>query len=164
MPPRCSARRRPPSSSARFALTKRSARRSVNRARRPTAKRAPPTEAAMAAERKDQHPADAWSDIPDPLHGMPQPPAPSIKVPATPSATRAQVLVQRFVFLGAALIWPVVVLFYYDAGWRGHGIDYVAAQFALWAMLLLFAAWLALSAGRRGIGRPVPWLRIAAVG
>src|SRR5689334_24746467 len=126
MPPRCSARRRPPSSSARFALTKRSARRSVNPARRPTAKRAPPTEAAMAAERKDQHPADAWSDIPDPLLGMPQSPAPQIQAPATPSATRAQMLVHRFIYLGAAMIWPVVVLLHYHGGWRGHGLHYVA--------------------------------------
>jgi len=118
----------------------------------------------MAAERKDQHPADAWSDIPDPLLGAPQPSAPAIKMPDTPSPTRGQVQLQRFVLLGTTALWPVAVLFYYGAGWRGHGVDFVAAQFAIWAAFLLFAAWVALSAGMRGLGRPVPWLRIAAVG
>lgn len=118
----------------------------------------------MAAERKDQLPVDAFGDIPDPLAGVARPSSPPIKVPTTPSPTRAQVLAQRLVLLGSALLWPAVVLFYYDGGWRGHGVDFVAAQFTIWAACLLFAGWLALSAGRRGIGRPVPWLRVAATG
>jgi hypothetical protein len=118
----------------------------------------------MAAEREDQHLADAWSDIPDPIAGTPRPSSPSIQAPATPSATRSQLMLQRLVFLGTAVLWPVAVLFYYGGGWRGHGVDWVAAQFALWAAFLLFAGWVALSAGGRGVGRPVPWLRIAAIG
>jgi hypothetical protein len=117
----------------------------------------------MAAERKDQHPADAWSDIPDPVLGAARPSS-VMKPPATASATRRQVQLQRLIFLGAAALWPPAVLFYYGAGWRGHGLDFVAAQFAIWAAALLSAAWVALSAGTRGVGRPVPWLRIAAVG
>jgi hypothetical protein len=118
----------------------------------------------MAADHRDRHPADAWSDIPDPILGVPQPPSRGIKVPATPSATRSQLLRKRLLSLGTAALWPVAVLFYYDGGWRGHGVDFVAAQFTIWAAFLLFAAWVALSAGTRGVGRPVPWLRIAAVG
>ena len=118
----------------------------------------------MAAERKDRRPADAWSDIPDPLGGMPQPPAPDIKAPATPSATRRQIQLQRVLFLGAAVLWPVAVFLYYDGGWRGHGLDFVAAQFTLWAAFLAYAGWVSLSAGKRGVGQPVPWLRIAGVG
>ena len=118
----------------------------------------------MAADRKDWRPDDAWSDIPDPLAGMPRSPAPDLKAPATPSATRSQVKLQRLLFIGSAVLWPVGVFLYYGGGWRGHGIDFVAAQFTLWAAFLLFAGWVALSAGARGVGRPVPWLRMAAVG
>ena len=118
----------------------------------------------MTAERKDWRPADAWSDIPDPLAALPQAPLPDIKVPATPSATRRQVQLQRVLFLGAAVLWPVAVFFYYGGSWRGQGLDFVAAQFSLWAAFLAYAGWVALSAGARGVGRPVPWLRIAALG
>jgi len=118
----------------------------------------------MAAERKDQHPADAFRDIPDPIVGAAPPSSASMKAPAIASATRSQVLLQRLVVLGMAVLWPAAVLFYYGGGWRGHGFDFVAAQFTIWALVLLFAAWVALSTGSRGIGRPVPWLRIAAVG
>jgi hypothetical protein len=117
----------------------------------------------MAAERKDQRPADAWGDIPDPILGA-APPSSAMKPPAIASATRGQVRLQRLLFLGMAVLWPLAVLFYYDGGWRGHGVDFVAAQFALWAAFLLFAAWMGLSSGARGVGRPVPWLRIAAIG
>jgi hypothetical protein len=118
----------------------------------------------MAAERKDQHPADAFRDIPDPILGAAPRRSAAMKAPATASATRNQVHVQRLIFLGAAVLWPAVMLFYYGGGWRGHGVDFVAAQFAIWTAFLLFAAWVALSAGARGVGRPVPWLRVAAVG
>jgi hypothetical protein len=118
----------------------------------------------MAAERKDQHPADDWGDIPDPLLGVPRSSPPAIRVPTTPAATRSQVQLQRLVFLGSAVLWPVAVLFYYGARWRGPGVDFVAAQFTIWAAFFAFAGWVAVSAGRRGVGRPVPWLRIAAVG
>jgi hypothetical protein len=118
----------------------------------------------MAADRRDQHPADAWSDIPDPLLGSAPPPSSPMKAPTLPAATRAQVHVQRFVFLGAAVLWPAIVFVYYGGGWRGHGVDFVAAQFALWSACLLFAGWVALSTGTRGVGQPIGWLRIAAVG
>ena len=117
----------------------------------------------MAADRKDQHPADAWSDIPDPLLGS-APPSSPMKAPTSPSATRGRVRAQRLAFLGAAVLWPAIVFVYYGGGWRGHGVDFVAAQFAVWSAFLLFAGWMALSAGTRGVGQPVPWLRIAAVG
>ena len=118
----------------------------------------------MAADRKDQHLADAWSDIPDPLLGSAPPPSAPMKPPTSTTATRSQVRAQRFVFLGAALFWPAIVFVYYGGGWRGEGVDFVAAQFILWSTFLVFAGWVALSAGTRGIGRPIPWLRIAAVG
>jgi hypothetical protein len=118
----------------------------------------------MAAERKDQHPADAWTDIPDPITGAPPPRSTAMKPPTGTSPTRSQVRLQRAVLLGAAALWPFAVFYYYGGHWRGHGIDYVAVQFVIWATFLLLTAWLALSAGKRGVGRPVPWLRIAAVG
>ena len=40
----------------------------------------------------------------------------------------------------------------------------MAAQFALWAVFLSFAAWFALSGGKRGLGRPVRDLRVIAFG
>jgi hypothetical protein len=118
----------------------------------------------MSAEQSDRQPSDVFSDIPDPIAGSPRRPQQAMKVPAEASPTRSQVRLQRLVLLGVAVLWPAAVLAYYGAGWRGKGVDYVAAQFAIWAGSLLFAAWIALSAGRRGVGRPVPWLRIAAVG
>src|SRR6185503_14412271 len=94
-------RRRLPSNCAPFAPTKHCARRSVNPERRRLPLRAPATEeATMAAERKDQHPADAWSDIPDPILGAAPPSSASMKAPATASATRSQVQLQRLVLLG----------------------------------------------------------------
>jgi hypothetical protein len=118
----------------------------------------------MPAERDDRHPADAFGDIPDPIGGASERPAPPMKPPADPSPTRSQVRMQRLLLLGAAVLWPAGVFAHYGGGWRGKGVAYVAAQFALWVSALLFAAWIALSSGRRGVGRPVPWLRIAAVG
>ena len=118
----------------------------------------------MAPERNDRHPADAFSDIPDPIARSSERPAAAMKAPAVASPTRSQVRLRRFVLLGAAVLWPAGVFAYYGGGWRGRGVDYVAAQFAIWAGSLLFSAWIALSAGRRGVGRPVPWLRIAAIG
>ena len=118
----------------------------------------------MSAERKEPHLGDAWSDIPDPLLLPPPPSSAPAKTPRSPSPTRRQVHLQRLAILGAAVLWPAAVLLYYGGGWRGHGIDFVAAQFAIWTAFLLSAAWVALSAGARGVGRPVPWLRIAAVG
>ena len=118
----------------------------------------------MAADHNDRHPADAFSDIPDPIDGSSERPRQAMKAPAVASPTRGQVRLQRLVLLGAAVLWPAGVFVYYGGGWRGKGVDYVAAQLALWAGSLLFAAWIALSTGRRGVGRPVPWLRIAAIG
>jgi hypothetical protein len=117
----------------------------------------------MPAERDDRHRADVFSDIPDPIGGAVGRPA-AMKPPADRSPTRREVRLQRLLLLGAAVLWPAGVFAHYGGGWRGTGIDYVAAQFALWASSLLFAAWIALSSGRRGVGRPVPWLRIAAIG
>ena len=118
----------------------------------------------MGAERDDRHLADAWGDIPDPIVGSTERRAESMKAPAVDSPTRTQRRLQRFVLLAAAVLWPAGVLLYYGGGWRGKGLDYVAAQFAIWAGSLLCAAWVALSAGKRGIGRPMSWLRIAALG
>lgn len=118
----------------------------------------------MSAERDNRQLPPEWDDIPDPLLGSAPPPSKPMKPPTQGSATRAQVRLQRGALLGAALFWPAAVFFYYEGSWRGHGIDFVAAQFAVWGACLAFAAWLALSAGARGVGRPVPWLRVAAVG
>ena len=118
----------------------------------------------MPAEQNDWHPADAFGDIPDPIAGSSERSAPAMKAPAVASPTRRQARLSRLTLLAAALLWPAGVFAYYGGGWRGEGVDYVAAQFAIWAGSLLFAAWVALSAGRRGIGRPVPWLRVAAIG
>lgn len=118
----------------------------------------------MTAEQSDRQASDVFSDIPDPIVGSTHRPLQAMKVPVTASRTRSQVRLQRVILLGVAVLWPAAVLVYYGAGWRGKGVDYVAVQFAIWAASLLLAAWIALSAGRRGVGRPVPWLRVAAVG
>ncbi|MET0592170.1 MAG: NrsF family protein [Polyangiaceae bacterium] len=118
----------------------------------------------MAAKRDDQQLPQGWDDIPDPLLGSGAPSSSPMKPPVEKAPTRGQVRLQRGALLGAALFWPAAVFFYYEGSWRGHGIDFVAAQFAVWSACLAFAAWVALSAGTRGVGRPVPWLRFAAVG
>jgi hypothetical protein len=118
----------------------------------------------MAADRRAPDLPESWDDIPDPLLGAPPPSSSPMKPPAHASATRGRVRLERFVFLGAALLWPALVFFHYDGAWRGSGLDFAGAQFALWAAFLALAAWLSLSPGTRGVGRPVPWLRVAAIG
>ena len=117
----------------------------------------------MAADR-GKLPPDAFGDIPDPLLGAPLPRPMPMQPPSTQSATRSELRRRRLALLVSALVWPAVVLVWYEGGWRGRGLDFVAAQFVLWTALLGVAAWLALSPGTRGVGRPVRWLRATAIG
>jgi len=106
-----------------------------------------------------------FSDIPDvlppSLDRAPLPLAP----PGRASPNRAQFGQRRALALGVAALWPLVPLAVWGLRPRASaGLGFLAAQGVTWIALLLVAAFVAFSGGRRGLGRSVRSIEAVVLG
>jgi hypothetical protein len=109
--------------------------------------------------------AEKWGDIPDPVAPTAQPAQGPALPPLVASPTRSATKMRRAVALAVCVAWPALVLL--RSGLRpriSEQSSFVAGQIVLFGVLLVFAGYVAISRGHRGLGRSVSLLRLAAVG
>jgi Negative regulator of sigma F len=108
-------------------------------------------------DRRDDRPGDVFADIPDPAFRSASQPLSSM-TPGGASLTRRQLGRRRTVALAAAALWPVAIVGAWGLRQR-ESVDTgsMALQGALWIVLIVLAAFVAFSRGKRGLGRPVRW-------
>jgi hypothetical protein len=106
-----------------------------------------------------------WLDIPDPLAGAPMPTGGSPAAPTATSPTRAEMKKRRTGALVGALVWTGAVLAVFGLREELHeNAGLVAGQAIAWLLLVLSALVLAVGGGSRGLGSPVAWARVLAIG
>lgn len=116
----------------------------------------------MAPEDRSGQP---WLDIPDPLALARGGALPSMPTPTGTSPTRGAMRARRSMALAAAVAWPATVLLVW--GLRpelAEHSSFVASQVVVFGALLFFSGFMAISSGRRGLGRPISRARLAALG
>jgi hypothetical protein len=111
--------------------------------------------------------AEMWNDIPDPIaSGEPEVSSDRpMRAPVAPSPTRGATKLRRMVALAAFVAWPLLLRLVW--GLRPdieERLSFVLGQTALFGLLLVAVLLVAVLPGRRGLGRPVSLVRLAAIG
>jgi hypothetical protein len=121
--------------------------------------------AADPTREGDGHIGEGWLDVPDPLGGAAAPrPSRATPAPAAPSLTRDEARARRRVALVGSIAWSGTMLAFFGLRRElGAHSNFVAGQTMLWMAMLSSALVIAVTAGRRGLGSPVAWLRTLAV-
>jgi len=115
-------------------------------------------------DRKGADRGEAWLDIPDPIERMTARPS-TRAPPSLRSLTRSETRQRRLVALAVCVAWPALVLSTW--GTRPHASNilyFLAEQTLLWMGLVVISALTALGRGPRGLGGPVAWMRLEAIG